>query len=56
MADGKAYCIWQMADNNYLQDEIHCVLWVQLIHNMLDLVHMFTSAGSISFHKPCDEA
>lgn len=50
MADGTAYAFsrWLIIISYWVRSEVHH--WVLLIHNMLDLLHIFASPRSISLH------
>lgn len=47
---GKSFSRWLIIINNGMRSTVRH--WVQLIHNMLDSTHMFTSARSINFLMP----
>lgn len=51
MADGGAYAFSRWLIISFrMRSTVHH--WVGLIHNMVDSMHIFTSARSISFHTP----
>lgn len=56
MADGRAYVFsrWLIIISYGMRSTVHH--WVRLIYNMLDSMHIFASARSISCHTPCGAA